>query len=73
MRNIETGIQNSKSFNIFHFCETCNYDNSNLLENEINQQLIIKTIRVNRLLRSWTGRHNKDTTQLISNRSIKSS
>ncbi len=43
MGNIETGIQNSKSFNLLKFCETCICDNSHLVDNEINQQPIITT------------------------------
>ncbi len=67
---IETGIQKSKSFNVLKFCETCNWDKSHVVEIEINHQLIMTTIRVNHFVQSRTGRHNKDTTQVICNRSI---
>ncbi len=70
MSNRDTGIQKSKSFNLLKFCETCNCDKLHVVEIEINHQLIITIIRVNFFLRSRTGQHNKDTTQVICNMSI---
>ncbi len=45
-------IQNSKSFNLLKYFETCNCDSYQLVDNEINQQPIITTIRVNCFLQS---------------------
>ncbi len=55
MRNIDTGTRNSKSFNLLKFCETCNGDNSHLLDNELMQQPII----------TRTVRHNKNSLRNI--------
>lgn len=43
---------------------------SHLVENKINQQPIIATIRVNRFLQARTYKQYKNTTQVICNRYI---
>ncbi len=59
MRDLETGMQTSKTFTSLKLCETL--DKSYLVENEMSEQPIITTMRVNRFLQSRTGRHNKNT------------
>ncbi len=49
MRNIETGIYNSKLFNVLKFCESCHCDKPHLVENEINQEPSITT-NLNRIV-----------------------
>ncbi len=70
MGNVESCIQYSKSLNILNGCKTSNCDKSHSIRNSINLELIITTIRrVNRFLQSRTWIDNKNTTQVICNRS----
>ncbi len=68
-RNVETGLHTSKSF-IFLKYDTCNCDMSHLIENEIRQQPIITTIRVNHVLQWRTVRHNKHLLRDISSKGV---